>query len=65
MSTCRVKVQMIDEPRGAFGVPEFYDLTRFFVGKNPEHVNARGGLLVRPQVATLQGECFQIAELLH
>ena len=56
---------MIDEPRGAFGVPEFYDPTKFLVGKNPEHVNARGGLSVRPQVATLHGECFQIAELLH
>lgn len=56
---------MIDEPRGAFGIPEFYDLAQFLVGKNPEHVNARGGLLVRPLVATLHEEFFQIAELLH
>jgi hypothetical protein len=44
---------------------EFYDLAEYLVGKNPGHVNARGGLLVTPLVAILHGEHFQIVELLH
>jgi ankyrin repeat protein len=43
----------------------FYDLAEHLVGKHPEHVNARGGLLVTPLVAALRGKHFQVAELLH
>ena len=43
----------------------FYDLAKHLVGKHPEQINARGGLLVTPMVAALHGKHFQIAELLH
>ena len=43
----------------------FYDLTEYLVGKHPEHINARGGQLVTPLVASLYGKHFRIAELLH
>ena len=43
----------------------FYDLTKHFAVKNPEHVNARGGRLVSPLGAALYREHFEIAELLH
>jgi ankyrin repeat protein len=43
----------------------FYDLAEHLVGKHPEHINARGGLMVTPLVATLHGKHFRIAELLH
>ena len=43
----------------------FYDLTEHLIGKHPEHINARGGLMVTPLVAALYGKYFQVAELLH
>ena len=43
----------------------FYDLAEDLIGKHPEHINARGGLMVTPLVAALNGGHFQIAELLH
>jgi hypothetical protein len=43
----------------------FYDVAEHLIGKHPEHINARGGLLVTPLVAALRGKHFQIAELLH
>ena len=42
----------------------FYHLVEYLIGKYPEHVNARGGLLVTPLVAALYGKHFQVAELL-
>lgn len=42
----------------------YYDLAEYLVGKNPEHVNARGGLLVTPLVATFHGERLHVAELM-
>ena len=43
----------------------FYDLTKHLVGKHPEQINARGGLLVTPLVVALHGKHFQVAKLLH
>jgi ankyrin repeat protein len=43
----------------------FYDVAEHLVAKHPEHVNARGGLMVTPLVAALRRKHFQIAELLH
>ena len=43
----------------------FYDLAEHLVGKHPEHINARGGLMVTPLVAALHGKYFEVAELLH
>jgi ankyrin repeat protein len=43
----------------------FYDLAEHLVGKHPEHVNARGGLMGTPLVAALRGKHFKVAELLH
>jgi ankyrin repeat protein len=43
----------------------FYDLAEHLVGKHPEHINARGGLMVTPLVAALRGKYFRVAELLH
>jgi ankyrin repeat protein len=43
----------------------FYDLAERLVDKHPDHINARGGLMVTPLVAALYGKHFQIAELLH
>ena len=43
----------------------FYDLAEHLVGKNPEHINARGGLMATPLVAALRGKHFRVAELLH
>ena len=43
----------------------FYDLAERLVGKHPEHVNARGGLMVVPLVAALHQKHYQIAGLLH
>jgi ankyrin repeat protein len=43
----------------------FYDLVEHLVGKHPEHINARGGLMVTPLVAALRGKYFRVAELLH
>jgi ankyrin repeat protein len=42
----------------------FYDLVGHFICKYPEHLNARGGLLVTPLVAALYGKHFRVAELL-
>ena len=43
----------------------FYDLAEHLVGKHPEHINARGGLMMTPLVAALSGKHFEVAELLH
>jgi ankyrin repeat protein len=43
----------------------FYDLAEHLVGKHPEHINARGGLMVAPFVAALRWKHFKVAELLH
>ena len=43
----------------------FYDLTRYLVGKHPEHINARGGQMVTPLIAALHEKHFNVAELLH
>ena len=43
----------------------FYDLAEHLVGKHPEHINARGGLMVTPLVAALHGQHFQVVELLR
>jgi ankyrin repeat protein len=43
----------------------FYDLAERLIGKHPEQINSRGGLLVSPLVAALHGKHFQVAELLH
>jgi ankyrin repeat protein len=74
------RAQMIDASWGSFTPPEdlpdasplyyaslggFYDLVEHLVGKNPEHINARGGRMLTPLVAALRGKHFQIAELLH
>ena len=74
-------VQMIDVSWPWFGASEaqscvafplyfaslggFYDLAEGLIGKHPEHINARGGLLATPLVAALNRGHFQIAELLH
>jgi ankyrin repeat protein len=42
-----------------------YDLAERLVGKNPEHINARGGRMVAPLVAALRRKHFKVAELLH
>jgi ankyrin repeat protein len=42
-----------------------YDLVEHLVGKNPEHINAKGGRMLSPLVAALRGKHFQVAELLH
>ena len=74
------RVQMIDEVWDKFtpavelndalplyyaSLGGFYDLTEHLIGKHPEHINARGGLMVTPLVAALYGKYFQVAELLH
>jgi hypothetical protein len=43
----------------------FYDLAEHLVEKHPEHINAKGGQMVTPLVASLHGKHFRIAELLH
>jgi ankyrin repeat protein len=43
----------------------FYDLAEDLVGKHPEHINAKGGLMETPLVAALRGKHFEVAELLH
>jgi ankyrin repeat protein len=43
----------------------FYDLAKHLIAKNPEDVNARGGQMVTPLGAALQGKHFQVAELLY
>ena len=43
----------------------FYDLAKQLTVKHPEHVNARGGLLVSPLAGALSRKHFEIAELLH
>ena len=43
----------------------FYDLAEHLVGKHPEHINSRGGLMMTPLVAALGGKHFEVAELLH
>ena len=43
----------------------FYDLTKQFIAKNPEHVNARGGRMMTPLVAALNRNHFLVADLLH
>jgi ankyrin repeat protein len=43
----------------------FYELVEHLVGKHPEHINARGGLMLTPLVAALGGNHFDVAELLH
>jgi ankyrin repeat protein len=42
----------------------FYDLVERLVFEYPEHINARGGLLVTPLVAALYSEHFEVAESL-
>ena len=42
-----------------------YDLVEHLITKNPQDMNADGGHHVRPLVAALAGEHFQIADLLH
>ena len=73
------RVQWIDEEWQYFGSGEvmgasplyyaslggFYDLAEHLVGKHPEHINARGGLMQTPLVAALGGRHFELAELLH
>ena len=74
------RVQVIDVEWGSFSPNEwmddafplyfaslggFYDLAELLVGKHPEHINARGGLMVTPLAAALYGRHFQVAELLH
>ena len=73
------RVQMIDGPWFQFhpGVLQdtlplyyaslggFYDLAEHLVGKHPEHINARGGMMATPLVAALCGKHFEVAELLH
>ena len=73
------RVQMVDESWDEFSPDEvddafplyyaslggFYDLAEHFVGKHPEHINARGGQMVAPFVAALHGKHFELAELLH
>ena len=43
----------------------FYDLAKHLVVKHPEHVNAKGGLMVSPLGAALCGKHLQVAELLY
>ena len=43
----------------------FYGLAEHLIGKHPEHVHARGGLMATPLAAALHGKHFRIAELLH
>ena len=43
----------------------FYDLAEHLAGKNPKHINAKGGRMVAPLVAALRGKHFRVAELLH
>ena len=43
----------------------FYNVAELLVGTQPEHINARGGLLVVPLVAALYRKHFEVAELLH
>ena len=43
----------------------FYDLAEHLIGKNPEHINAKGGQMMTPLVAALAGKHFQLAELLY
>jgi ankyrin repeat protein len=74
------QVQMVDESldefsfdggaNGAFplyyaSLGGFYDLAEHLVGKHPEHINARGGLVVAPLVAALFRKDFKVAKLLH
>ena len=74
------RVQMIDKPWETFepvnraedafplyyaSLGGFYDLVEYLVGKQPEHINARGGRSVTPLVAALGGKHFEVAELLH
>ena len=74
------QVQMVDESwdyfspdNGANGalplyyasLGGFYDLAEHLVGKHPEHINARGGRMVAPLVASLHRKHFKVAELLH
>jgi ankyrin repeat protein len=74
------RVQMIDKPWGYFNFDNevedafplyyaslagFYELVEHLVGKHPEHINARGGLMLTPLVAALRGKHFDVAELLH
>jgi ankyrin repeat protein len=43
----------------------FYDVAEHLIGKHPEQINAKGGLMVTPLVAALSGKHFQVAELLY
>jgi len=43
----------------------FYELAEYLVGKHPEHVDARGGLMATPLKVALHGKHFEVAELLH
>ena len=78
--TAWCRVQTIDEWWGWFTPDEggdcasplyyaslggFYDMAERLVGKHPEYINSRGGLLITPLVAALHGRHFHIAELLH
>ena len=78
--TAWCQVQMVDDPWEEFtpdvwesgGSPLYYaslgglyDLAEHLAGKHPEHINARGGLMVAPLVAALRRKHFKVAELLH
>ena len=78
--TAWLRVQMVDErwdllsphngvndasPLYYASLGGFYDLAEDLVGKHPERINSRGGLLATPLVAALRGKHFQVAELLH
>jgi ankyrin repeat protein len=43
----------------------FYELAEYLVGKHPEHIDARGGLMATPLKVALVGKHFEVAELLH
>ena len=77
--TAWCQVQMVDESWDEFRADKrvdafplyyaslggFYDLAEHLVGKHPEHINARGGLMLAPLVAALCGKHFEVADLLH
>src|SRR6266576_421515 len=43
----------------------FHDLVEHLIAKYPQDVNANGGYYMRPLIAALAGEHFQIADLLR
>ena len=73
------KVQMVDVQWDGFTTEEkddafplyyaalggFYELAEYLIGKDPEHIDARGGLMATPLKVALVGKHFEVAELLH